>query len=117
MKELTPAFLKWTELQDALKEYPLLDDSDASAREYEATLENIATVGCRYIRDYLPTDWPSQVFSWFWKHDQSAVEDCDDQGGCPSDEQIKTALEALGFSETDEADEPEEMDSVLAAAH
>lgn len=113
-KELTPAFLKWTELQDALEEYPLLNDSDASARVYDATLENIVTAGGRFIRDDLPTDWPSQVFSWFYKNDQSAVEDCDDQGGCPDDEQIQTALKALGFLQPYE---PEEMDPVLAAAH
>lgn len=101
-KELTPAFLKWIELHDALEDYPILDEEDVSAREHEATLENITNAGNRFTRDDVPEDWSGQVFSWFWENDQSAVEDCDDQGGCPSDEQIKTALEVLGLLRIEE---------------
>jgi len=46
----------------------------------------------------LPDDMAGQLLSWFWDNDQSAVENCDDQGGWPTDEQMAEALTELGYT-------------------
>ena len=96
--EITPAFQRYHELATAMEEYPILDESDYSDREYEATLENIPIAGWRLQNEYeLPEDWVGQVYSWFSDNDQSAIENTDDQGGWPTEEQLAEAFTALGF--------------------
>lgn len=128
--KITPAFRKFAELFLAMEDYPVLDESDYSEREYEATLENLENE-LNYVLRY--EDWVLKerteyshngkdpmkdvsigtkaedvdnlagiMFSWFWDNDQSAVENRDDQGGYPSEEQIRNALEGLGFSMKEE---------------
>ncbi len=96
-RELTPLFREYCRLMDRYSQYPVLSEEDHSRREYEATLENIVEVGRRFLRDDAPDDWASQCFSWFWDNDQSAVESRDGGGGYPSDDEIQTALLALGL--------------------
>ena len=80
----------------------MLDESDYSEREYEATLENIADAAWRLKHEYdLPDGWESAVFSWCWEHNQRAVENRDDQGGWPSENDLKEAFEALGYPEVE----------------
>jgi hypothetical protein len=47
----------------------------------------------------LPKGWERAVFHWFSEHDCSAIEGSDDQGGYPSEEQLRTAFEALGYQQ------------------
>ena len=83
--------------------YPLLDESDYSDREYQATLENIADAAWRVARQYeLPEGWERQVFSWLWDHEQNEIENTDDRGGYPSEESLRRAFEGLGYERTDE---------------
>lgn len=99
--QVTPAFAKWCELQDRLADYPVLDEGDYSKREYDATLENIREAGGWLARSEgwnLPDDWVSAVWDWLWDYDDSAVQSCDDQGGYPSDDQLRAAFRGLGFS-------------------
>jgi hypothetical protein len=80
--------------------YPILDEEDYSNREYEATFENIADAAWRLKNEYdLPEDWQSAVYSWFADNDYSAIENVDDQGGYPSEEQLKEAFRTLGYQE------------------
>jgi hypothetical protein len=96
--EITPAFQRYHELATAIEEYPILDESDYSDREYEATLENIPIAGWRLQNEYeLPEDWVGQVYGWFSDNDQSAIENTDDQGGWPTEEQLAEVFSALGF--------------------
>jgi hypothetical protein len=103
---ITPAFRAWCGIQARLADYPVLDEEDYSRREYEATLENIESVGHRLVREDAPEDWPSQCFSWFWENHQGAVESRDDSGGYPSDEEIEECLEALDLLEPEEEEAP-----------
>lgn len=97
--ELTPAFVQYHELAISLAEYPILDESDYGNREYEATLANLVDAARRLRHQFdLPEDWTSQVYSWFSDNDDSAIENRDDQGGYPSEEQLKASFSALGFS-------------------
>jgi hypothetical protein len=97
--EITPAFKRYHELALSMADYPVLDETDYSNREYEATLENIPIAAWRLKNEYeLPDDWIGQVFEWFSEHDCSAIENVDDQGGSPSEEQLTEAFVALGFA-------------------
>jgi hypothetical protein len=64
---LTPAFRAYCELQEALEDYPVLDEEDYSRREYEATIENLSDAA-RGLDYELPEGWESEVFSWLWDH-------------------------------------------------
>jgi hypothetical protein len=97
--EITEAFRTYHELAERLADYPLLDEEDYSRREYEATVENIADAAWRLKREYdLPVGWEGEVFSWFWQHNQCAVENVDDQGGYPSEDALEDAFDALGYA-------------------
>ena len=99
--QVTPAFTKWCKLQERLDDYPVLDEEDYSEREHEATVENVRFAGDCLARCEgwnLPDGWEYEVVSWLWDNDQSAVENSDDQGGYASDDQLRAAFQALGFS-------------------
>lgn len=101
--EITDAFKTYHELAERLADYPILDEEDYSRREHDSTLENTAQAAWRLKRDYdLPDDWESQVFSWFWDHRQRAVENRDDQGGYPEEDELRAAFNALGYERTEE---------------
>jgi hypothetical protein len=100
--EITDAFRTYHDLAERMADYPILDEEDHSHREYEATLENIADAAWRLKGEYdLPEGWEGEVFSWFWDHRQSAVENRDDQGGYPEADDLRAAFEALGYERTD----------------
>ena len=68
--EITLAFRRYHELAMAMDDYPVLDESDYSEREYEATLENIPIAAWRLTDQYeLPDTWVGQVYDWFSEHD------------------------------------------------
>lgn len=106
-RTLTPVFLKWCELQEQLEDYPVLDEEACSSAEYEATLENIKDVGRRFVADDAPDDWVSQCWRWFWDNDQGAIENVDDQGGYPSDDEMRDCLLALHMLDHWHMDEEE----------
>jgi hypothetical protein len=96
--EITEAFRAYHALAERLADYPVLDESDYGEREYVATVENITDAAWRLKRDYdLPEGWECDVYSWFWDHRQRAVENRDDQGGYPEEEDLRDAFEALGY--------------------
>lgn len=102
-EEVTEAFRTYLDVLERLNEYPVLDEEDYCRREYEATLDNFdsAIAGIRHEYE-LPEGWKEEVFSWFWQHDQRAVENRDDSGGYPSEEQLESAFTALGYRRSEE---------------
>jgi hypothetical protein len=102
--EITEAFEKYHELAERMDDYPILDETDYSDREYEATLDNIDDAAWKLKQQFeLPEDWVGQVYDWLWEHRCSEVENCDDQGGYPSEEALREAFAALGFESTEES--------------
>jgi len=96
--EITDAFNACHEIYEALADYPVLDDEDYSAREYEATLSNIESAGRSIARDYiLPDEWVSEVYEWLSENCPRALENRDDQGGYPTDDELIDAFEGLGY--------------------
>jgi len=96
--KITKAFQAYHELAEAMNDYPILDEEDYSNREYEATIENVAHAAWRLKEDYeLPEDWQYDVYGWLSDNCCGEIENCDDQGGYPSEESLQSAFEALGF--------------------
>jgi len=96
--EITEAFKTYHELAARMDDYPILDESDYSNREYEATLDNIKDAAWRLKNEFnLPEDWVGQVYDWLSEHRSGEIENKDDQGGYPSEEGLKAAFTALNY--------------------
>lgn len=97
---ITRAFKAYHELTERLANYPLLDESDYSTREYDATISNLTDAAWRLKREYdLPQGWESAAYGWLASNDDSAIESSDDRGGYPSEEQLGAAFDALGYQQ------------------
>ena len=97
---ITEAFRRWHELAQRLADYPLLDEWDYSRRQYQATLQNLPEAARRLRDDYdLPEGWEPVVYEWLSDHDDAAIENRDDRGGFPSEQQLRAAFEALGYGQ------------------
>lgn len=97
---ITPAFRAYAAIQEALDDYPILDEDDYSQREHDATIENVETEGGYVARklDYtLPDEWVGDVASWLYDNEPGELENRDDQGGYPSEDAIIRAFDALGY--------------------
>ena len=95
---ITKAFRTYHELAVQIEEYPILDESDYSEREYEATYENVGEAAWRLRQQFsLPDDWQSDVYSWLSDHRDHALENTDDQGGWPKKDDMEAAFDALGY--------------------
>jgi hypothetical protein len=96
--QVTDAFRTCHDLAERLADYPILDEEDYSRREYEATVENIADAAWRLKHGYeLPEGWEGDVYSWLSDHRQRAIENRDDQGGYPAEDDLRAAFDALGY--------------------
>jgi hypothetical protein len=96
--EVTKAFTTYHGLAQQLDDYPILDESDYSEREFEATLDNIKDAAWRLRNDFdLPEGWECQVYGWLSDNRCGEIENTDDQGGCPSARALLEAFDALGF--------------------
>lgn len=96
--EITPAFVEYYRIQSDIDAYPILDDEDYYKREYEATLANIKDAGWMIIGEYdLPEDWEHAVYEWISENTSCGLENVDDQGGYPEEEDLRAAVEALGY--------------------
>ena len=97
---ITKAFKAYYALAERMAQYPILNESDYCSREYEATIENLPSAAWRLKNEYeLPEGWKEAVFDWFATTDCTAIESRDDQGGYPSEEQLRKAFEALGYEQ------------------
>ncbi len=100
--QITEAFKTYNDLAERMADYPILDESDYSERELEATFENLPLAAWRLKSQYeLPEGWESDVYSWLSDHRCSALENCDDQGGWPSEDDLEAAFDAIGYSRID----------------
>lgn len=95
---ITKAFRTYHDLAVQMADYPVLDEGDYSERELNATFENVGEAAWRLKREFaLPEDWQSEVHSWLSDHRDHALENRDDQGGWPGEDDLEAAFEALGY--------------------
>lgn len=95
--EPTKEWYWFQEWFDALSDYPVADEEHYSLLEYEATHENIEQVGSSFLHKDVPEHWVSEAYRWFSEYDYSAIESTDDQGGYPTDDQMRACLIDLGY--------------------
>lgn len=96
--KITDAFRAYHRITQRLEDYPLLDEQDYSRREFEATLANLPNAAWRLRHDFeLPDDWQTEVYDWFSDHEPAAIENRDDQGGYPTEDQLRHAFADLGY--------------------
>ena len=96
--EITKAFKAYHELAERMDDFPVLDESDYSEREYEATIENIKDAAWRLKNEFvLPEGRVGQVYEWLSENRSGEIENKDDQGGYPKEEALKAAFKALKF--------------------
>lgn len=97
---ITKAFRTYYELAVQMADYPILDEDDYSERELEATLENIDLAAWKFKKSYaLPKDeWLDQVYGWLSDNRNNALENTDDQGGWPDEDDLEAAFTALGYA-------------------
>ena len=96
---ITDAFREFCSIKERLDDYPILNESDYSEREYTATLENYRSEMWRH-KD-LPEGWQSEVYEWFSDNGMDRfIENRDDEGGYAQEESIIEALKDLGLLPT-----------------
>jgi hypothetical protein len=101
--QITDAFKTYHDLMEQMDGYPVLDEEDYSERELEATLDNIADAAWRLKLEYaLPDGWESEVNSWLSDHRPGSVENRDDRGGYPEENDLKAAFYALGYERVED---------------
>ena len=101
--QITDAFRKYHDLMEQMDGYPILNEEDYSNKEYEATLENISDSAWKLKHEFnLPDGWEGDVYSWLSDHRQRAVENRDDQGGYPEENDLRAAFDALGYEPIEE---------------
>ena len=94
--KITEAFRTFHELMERLAIYPILNEDDYSRREYEATVENIGQAARQISDEYeLPEHWEYEVYGWLSDNDCGELESRSDQGGWPSEEALRTAMDEL----------------------
>jgi hypothetical protein len=94
----TEAFKTYHELAERMADYPILDESDYSEREYQAAFENLDIAAWKLKQEFdLPEDWQTNVFDWMRQNRENALENVDDQGGWPGDDDLEAAFDALGY--------------------
>ena len=97
--QITEAFRTYHRLAESMAGYPILDESDYSERETEATFENLTDAAWRLKDEFeLPEGWEDDVYSWLSDHNDSALENRDDQGGYPEEDDLREAFKALGYA-------------------
>jgi hypothetical protein len=100
--EITEAFRSYHAITERLADYPILDEEDYSRREHEATLDNLPDAAWRLRHEFdLPDGWESDAYSWLSEHRPGSVESRDDQGGFPSEDDLRAAFESLGYEQID----------------
>jgi hypothetical protein len=101
--EITEAFRKYHDLMEQVDGYPILDEENYSERELDATLENITDSAWSLKGEYdLKDGWEGDVYSWLSDNRSGAVENRDDQGGYPEEDDLRAAFAALGYERVEE---------------
>ena len=92
---------------DGLSDYPVADEELLSQMKYDAAIEAIISQGSRWLKEPIPEEWASEVWTWLWNNDPSELEDPDGNGAYPSVESVREALRSLGIHEEEEEEEEE----------
>ena len=103
--KITPAFKALWDIGQRMERYPVLDEEDYSRRELDALMENIESIGKRWVGKKVKTkDWIGDVYRWLDENASSELENRDDQGAYPDEDLVREALKQNGYLEGCEFD-------------
>ncbi len=72
--------------------------TDWPQQPQEDTLNNLTDAAWRLKDEFkFPENWESDVYGWLSDNNCGAIENRDDQGGYPEEDELKEAFDALGF--------------------
>lgn len=92
------AFRVYHDLAVRMDDYPVLDETDYSQRELEATLSNLKDAAWRVRNEFqLPEGWEPEVYDWLADNDANELESRDDQGGYPTEATLRGCFQQLGY--------------------
>ena len=95
---VTKAFRVYHELAVNMEGYPILDETDYSQRELNATLSNLKDASWRVRQEFqLPDGWQSEVYDWLSENDPNELENRDDQGAYPTETALRDCFRQLGY--------------------
>jgi len=80
--------------------YPILDEQDYSRREHDALYENMQNevpYQSKRLGFDLPEDWYDTLSDWYDNNLPNALENIDDRGGYPVEEDLLQAFQDLGW--------------------
>lgn len=101
--EITDAFKTYHDLMEQLDGYPILNEEDYSNREYQATVENIIDAAWQINSEYtLPEGWVYDVYDWLGDNRQRAIDNRDDHGGYPEEDDLRAAFAALDYGRVED---------------
>lgn len=96
--KITRAFRTYHEMALSMEGYPILDETDYSQRELDATLSNLKDASWRVRQEFqLPDGWESEVYEWMADNDPHELENRDDQGGYPTETALRDCFRQLGY--------------------
>jgi hypothetical protein len=101
-EDFSPAFKLLYALTCVTSDYPVLDDALYSKKQYAATIQHIIS-GLRFIEiegTGESEELADKIYAWLFKNDQKALEDPDDCGAYPTDDQLRNALRGLNVKTT-----------------
>tara|TARA_R110002111_G_scaffold256979_1_gene324500 strand:- start:1048 stop:1665 length:618 start_codon:yes stop_codon:yes gene_type:complete len=102
-KQITETFEKWYEIQEQLRQTPILNEGDYAHRVFCSTIDNIEQIALPFRKDNWPSDWPIKIYEWFAGNMPIAIENDDgDRGGFirGTGYELIEALIGLGYSRT-----------------
>ena len=59
--EITPEFMEWVDIRDAIEDYPILDEELYSNMQYEESLESLRSEYGRYTKENAPDGWENNL--------------------------------------------------------
>lgn len=86
-----------------IDDHGVLDESDLSERELEATLENLESIA-RDVRDDVPEGWVRQLHRWLTANHPSEMDSQNFEGAWPDRKIVQQGLAALGYLEEEDAE-------------
>ncbi|MEX1028114.1 MAG: hypothetical protein WD049_08945 [Candidatus Paceibacterota bacterium] len=102
--EITQAFKVLHGLLERMAIYPILCEHHYGELDLKATYENIPLAAAGIADEYeLPDDWSDDVCQWLSDNRPNALDNTDDQGGWPDEDDLRAAFDALGFEEIEPA--------------
>jgi hypothetical protein len=101
VKPDTPTAAIAEEIEEALENYPVLDEDDWGKREYEAYVENVISACLPMLAEGEPDNWVDEVLTYLDENELGEASRQNPEHCGLSDDDAREALSVLGYIEDD----------------